>query len=95
MVSKFEDVMTHTIPEKREIKVAPGNQLKLAPWCYVEGEAIFDDYIAGWSDYPELVAALKAGYGFVPADPLLVSASLDAEVRYACRYGMLIPDFIF
>ena len=95
MVSKFEDVMTHTIPEKRKIKVAPGNQLKLAPWCYVEGEAIFDDYIAGWSDYPELVAALKAGYGLVPADPLVLSASLDAEVRHARRYGILIPDFIF
>jgi glycosyltransferase involved in cell wall biosynthesis len=95
MISEFEDVMTHTIPEKRQIKVSPGNRLKLAPWCYVDGEAVFDDYTSAWNDYPELTAALQAGEGLIPADPLLLSASLDAEVRYARERGILIPDYVF
>ncbi len=94
MISEFESMITHTLGVTRSITVSSSNRLALAPWCDIQGERIYDDYAATTQQFPELTRALQRGGGFVQSDPLLLSANLDAEVRYAKEAGILIPEFV-
>jgi glycosyltransferase involved in cell wall biosynthesis len=95
MISEFESMITHALSAKRNISTSGSSRLTLAPWCDIQGERIYDDYAATAKQFPELTRALQQGDGFVQSDPLLLSASLDAEVRYAKESGFLIPEFVF
>ncbi len=95
MVSEFESVITKFLPGERKISLAGNGRLELAPWCEVQDDRIYDDYAAASVQFPELTQALESGNGFVLSDPLLLSASLDAEVRFAVDRGILIPEFVF
>jgi hypothetical protein len=95
MVSEFESVITRFLPGDRAILLAGNGRLELAPWCDVQEDRIYDDYAAASVQFPELTRALGSGGGFVPSDPLSLSATLDAEVRFAVERGVLIPEFVY
>lgn len=96
MISEFESIITRTLGDQRKITNSSNSRLALAPWCDLQGDRIYDDYAAeARRKFPELTRALQQGDGFVQSDPLLLSANLDAEVRYARESGFLIPEFIF
>ncbi|MBT3995746.1 MAG: glycosyltransferase family 4 protein [Chloroflexi bacterium] len=90
----YESVISRALPDKRKIELLADDQLSLAPWCDIQGEEIYDDYTATRLQYPQLVSALKANAELVRSDPLLISASLDAEVRHAKERGILIPNYV-
>ncbi len=94
MVEGYESVISRTLSEARKIELAGEDQLLLAPWCDIQGQEIYDDYTATHLQYPHLVSVLKANSGLVRSDPLLLSASLDAEVRHAKERGILIPKYM-
>ena len=94
MVEGYESVISRTLSEARKIELAADDQLLLAPWCDIQGQEIYDDYTATRLQYPHLVSALKVNLGLVWSDPLLLSASLDAEVRHAKERGILIPKYV-
>jgi glycosyltransferase involved in cell wall biosynthesis len=94
MVEGYESVISRTLSEARKVELAADDQLLLAPWCDIQGQEIYDDYTATRLQYPHLVSALKVNLGLVWSDPLLLSASLDAEVRHAKERGILIPKYV-
>ena len=95
MISEFESVITRFQAGERKIGSSDDNQLELAPWCDVQAGSIYDDYRATSLQFPELTRALESSDGKITSDPLLLSASLDVEVRFAVDLGILIPEFVF
>ena len=93
MVSEFESVITRFLGSERNIVESNNGRLTLAPWCDVQGDRIYDDYEAAAQRYPELTWALTQGNDSVLSDPLLMSAALDAEVRFAKERAVLIPEY--
>jgi len=94
MISEFESVITKTLANQRTITRLENDLLELAPWCTIQENRIYNDYDATSLEFPELISALEVGSGHVTSDPLLMSASLDAEVRFAVDQGILIPEFV-
>jgi glycosyltransferase involved in cell wall biosynthesis len=94
MISEFESVITRSLSGERRISRPDNNRLALAPWCAVLDNRVYNDYTASFKEFPELIRALEIGSGLVSSDPLLLSASLDAEVRFAVEHGILIPEFV-
>jgi len=86
-------VISRSLAPQRRIQEIQNDRLVLAPWCDIQSGGIYDDYRASNQSYPHLVEALKISGGFVHADPLMMSASLDGEVRHARDTGVLIPEF--
>lgn len=93
MISSFESVITRTLGGTRNVIKLDNDRLELVPWCAVVGKRIYNDYDSSFHDFPKLIPALEATGGYVSADPLLMSASLDAEVRFAVEQGILMPEF--
>lgn len=93
MISEFESVITRLLGQEREIKESNNGRLTLAPWCDIQNDRIYDDYEAAARRYPELTRALNQSNGSVLSDPLLMSAALDAEVRFARENRLLIPEY--
>jgi glycosyltransferase involved in cell wall biosynthesis len=93
MISEYESVISRSLTGARKIQFATDDTLVAAPWCDLQGDRIYNDYDAAMQTYPRLTQALRSGGGSVSADPLLLSASLDAEVRHATEHGVLIPAY--
>jgi glycosyltransferase involved in cell wall biosynthesis len=93
MISDFESVITRFLGSERNITESNNGRLSLAPWCDIQNDRIYDDYDAAACQYPELTRALAQENGSVLSDPLLMSAALDAEVRFAREQRILIPEF--
>jgi glycosyltransferase involved in cell wall biosynthesis len=93
MISEFESVVTRFLGNERNITESNNGRLMLAPWCDIQNDRIYDDYAAAARQYPELTRALTQANGSVLSDPLLMSAALDAEVRFAREQRILIPEF--
>jgi len=93
MISDFESVITRFLGSERNITESNNGRLSLAPWCDIQNDRIYDDYDAAARQYPELTRALAQENGSVLSDPLLMSAALDAEVRFAREQRILIPEF--
>lgn len=93
MISEFESVITRFFGRKRNITEKNNGRLRLAPWCGIQDDRIYDDYEAAARQYPKLTRALTRARGSVLSDPLLMSAALDAEVRFAREQSVLIPEF--
>ena len=93
MISEFESVITRFLGPRRNITESNNGRLTLAPWCDTQNDRIYNDYEAAARQYPELTRALAQANGSVPSDPLLMSAALDAEVRFAREQRILIPVF--
>lgn len=93
MVEGYEAVISRSLAPHRQVQQLQNDRLVLAPWCDIQSRGIYDDYLASSHIYPNLVEALRANGGFVYADPLMMSASLDGEVRHARDAGVLIPEY--
>jgi glycosyltransferase involved in cell wall biosynthesis len=93
MISGFESVITRFLGSQRTITESNNGRLTLAPWCDIQDDLIYDDYAAAARQYPELTRALNRANGSVLINPLLMSAALDAEVRFAIEQRILIPEF--
>ena len=93
MILEFESVITRFLGSQRTITESNNGRLTLAPWCDIQDDRIYDDYATAARQYPELTRALTRANGSVVTDPLLMSAALDAEVRFAREQRILIPEF--
>ena len=96
MINGYESVITGKLSPARSIEVPEGESLlRLAPWCDIQGDGIYDDYTAMNEPYPNLISALGSGEGSVQVTPSLLSDTLCAEVRQAKERGVVIPVFKF
>ena len=90
MKAAYVKAITGDLPAKRRVTASwggdgSGDAWRLAPWCYIEGDRIFHDYLGRFEQFPVLAAALSAG-GSVDTD----EPSLADELTRARSDGFVV-----
>jgi glycosyltransferase involved in cell wall biosynthesis len=61
MKAGYVDAITGKLTEKRQAaSSSSGESWRLAPWCYVDGDRIFHDYLGRFEQFPTIAAALSS-----------------------------------
>lgn len=63
----------------------------LAPWCYISGERIYHDYLAGFEPLPSLAALFAPSDVTDVAEDSLVQRVDPSELELARKHGFIVP----
>ncbi len=78
-------------PARRRRGLTDPNAWKLAPWCYLDGDRIYHDYLARFEQFPAIAPLLKRHAPFgIPAE-LFTSGRPASELESGKKQGFVVP----
>ena len=95
MRKSYVEAVTGALPSQpaaRVARIAPGepNQWRLAPWCYMDGDRVYHDYLARFESFPELTSVLGSHRDTGFTAEMLVPGVL-LEFDRALHNGFIVP----
>ncbi len=93
MITGYESTITGPLTGPRSIRKLSGT-LKVAPWCDVLGEQIYDDYAAESRRFPVLTNELASNSDEARVETILGNLKLTHEIERARKLGILVPEFV-